>query len=101
MRDILGDLRDRAELLERQIGAENAWFEKSIASLAMQRDSGLQHLRAQLRLVNKLLEFTAWQRHVHAALAARIAVAEAAEASIRKSIGAVAGIAAPDPAARA
>jgi len=41
-------------------------------------------LRAQLQLVNKLLEFAAW--HVRANLAARIAVAEVAETSISKSI---------------
>jgi hypothetical protein len=43
-------------------------------------------LRAQLRLAHKLPEFAAWHDRVRADLAARIAVAEAAELSIRKSI---------------
>ena len=45
----------------------------------------LQQL-AQLSLVNKLLEYAAWHDNVRANLAARIAVAEVAETSIRKSI---------------
>lgn len=49
-------------------------------------DSNLQQLRAQLRLANKLLEFTAWHDNLRADLAARIAVAEVAEISIRKSL---------------
>jgi hypothetical protein len=43
-------------------------------------------LQAQLRLAQKLLEFAAWHERVRADLAARIAVAEVAESSIRKSI---------------
>jgi hypothetical protein len=86
MRDILGDLQDRAERLKAQISAENARFERSMLQLKTNRDSRLEHLRAQLRLANKLLEFTAWHETVRAALAARIVVAEAAESSIRKSL---------------
>lgn len=98
MRDIRGDLQDRADQLEEQISAENARFEKLISRLKTQRDSSLEHLRAQLRLVNKLLEFTAWHCNVRAALTARIAAAEAAEMSIRKSLGAIAGVkVSPDP----
>jgi len=54
--------------------------------LRTKRDGDLQQLRAQLQLVNKLLEFAAWHDNVRANLAARIAVAEVAETSIRKSI---------------
>ncbi|MGA7456527.1 MAG: hypothetical protein WBW51_04260 [Methyloceanibacter sp.] len=88
MRDIRDDLRDRANRLERQISAEDAAFERAIAQLKTTLDSNLAPLRAQLRLAHKLLEFAAWHDRVRADLAARIAVAEAAEMSIRKSIAA-------------
>jgi hypothetical protein len=86
MRNIRGDLRDRAERLETQINAENSQFERVMLQLRTKRDGDLQQLRAQLQLVNKLLEFAAWHDNVRANLAARIAVAEVAETSIRKSI---------------
>jgi hypothetical protein len=85
MRDIRGDLRDRADRLEKQINAENSQFDVML-QLRTKRDGDLQQLRAQLQLVNKLLEFAAWHDNVRANLAARIAVAEVAEISIRKSI---------------
>ena len=59
MRDIRCDLQARANLLEQQISDENAQFERAILQLKTKLDSNLQHLRAQLRLANKLLEFTA------------------------------------------
>ncbi len=86
MRDIRCDLQARAELLEQQISDENAQFERALLQLRTTLDSNLQHLRAQLRLANKLLEFTAWHDNLRADLAARIAVAEVAEISIRKSL---------------
>ena len=86
MRDIRCDLQARANLLERQITDENAQFERAILRLKPTLDSNLQQLRAQLRLANKLLEFTAWHDNLRADLSARIAVAEVAEISIRKSL---------------
>jgi len=86
MRDIRDDLRDRAGRLELRISSENAEFERAIHQLKTKLDSILEPLRAQLRLAHKLLEFAAWHDMVRADLAARIAVAEAAEMSIRKSI---------------
>jgi hypothetical protein len=55
MRDIRGDLLGRAERLKQQIGAENARFETLLLQLTTKQDSSLEHLRAQLRLANKLL----------------------------------------------
>jgi hypothetical protein len=86
MRDIRDDLRDRASRLETRISSENAEFEQAIHQLKSKLDSNLAPLRAQLRLAHKLLEFAARHDRVRADLAARIAVAEAAELSIRKSI---------------
>jgi hypothetical protein len=87
MRDIRSDLQGRAERLKAQIDAENARFETLLRQLKSKRDGGLQHLRAQLRLANKLIEFTAWHDRLRAELAARIAAAEAAEKLIRNSAG--------------
>jgi hypothetical protein len=102
MRDIVGDLQARAKLLAEKISAENARFEKLVAEIKAKQDSNLEHLRAQLRLVNKLLEFTAWHDNMRSVLAARIAVAEAAEISIKKSFDLQAAASAvPEPSASA
>ena len=87
MRDIRADLRDRAHSVAEQISAENARFESLVSRLKAEQDSKLEHLRAQLRLANKLLGFTVWQDKLRAELAARIALAEAAETLIKKSFG--------------
>jgi hypothetical protein len=93
MHDILADLRERAQLLEQQISAENARFDRAVAELKAEEETALQHLRAQLLLANKLLDFTAWHHNVRTVLAAHIAAAEAAENSIALSMKAAAGTA--------
>ena len=93
MRDIRGDLQDRVDMFEQQISVENARFERLILQLKTEQDNKLEHLRTQLRLANKLLEFTDLHHNVCVTLAARIAVAEVAEISIRKSLGTGAGVA--------
>jgi hypothetical protein len=85
MRDIHADLRDRAHSVARQISAENARFESLVSQLKAEQENRLEYLRAQLRLANKLLEFTVWQANLRAELAARISVAEAAENLIKRS----------------
>ena len=82
-----GDLQARADLFAQQISIENARFERVIWQLKTEHDKQLEHLRAQLRLANKLLEFTDWHHNVCAALTARIAVAKVAETSIRELQG--------------
>jgi len=84
MQDIRADLRDRAHSVAQQISAENARFESVVSRLKAEQDSKLEHLRAQLRLANKLLQFTVWQDQVRAELATRIAAAEAAENLVKK-----------------
>ena len=79
MRDIRSDLRDRVQSVAQQINAENAGFDRLISQLKAEKESELQHLRAQLRLANKLIDFTDWHDRLCAELSARIAVAEAAE----------------------
>ena len=87
MHDISSELQSRAERIMAQISAENARFEALVRELKTKQENSLSHLKAQRRLANKLLEFTAWQDRLRAELAARIAAAEAAEDFIKKSSG--------------
>ena len=56
MRDIRGDLQDRAALLEEQINAHEAQFEKLTAQLKREHDSRVEDLKAELEAVNRLME---------------------------------------------
>jgi hypothetical protein len=87
MRDIRGDLEDRVDMVEQQISLENARFEQLILRLKTEQSNKLEHLWAQLRLTNKLLELMDWHHNVCVTLAARIAAAEEAEIAIWKSLG--------------
>jgi hypothetical protein len=83
MRDICADLQERVQLVAQRISLENTRFAGMVSRLQAGHESKLDHLKAQLRLANKLLEFTVWQDKVRADLAARIAITEAAENLIR------------------
>jgi hypothetical protein len=56
MRDIRGDLQDRATLFEKQINAAQAQLEKLIEQLKREQDSRLEYLKAELDAVNTLME---------------------------------------------
>jgi len=56
MRDIRGDLQDRASLLEEQIRAHKAQFEKLVAQIRAEHEARLKDLRAELDAVTKLHE---------------------------------------------
>src|SRR6516165_3647841 len=56
MRDIRGDLQDRASLLEGQIGAQEAQFEKLVAQMKAEHEARLKDLRAEFDVITKLLE---------------------------------------------
>ena len=56
MRDIRGDLQDRAALLEEQINAHETQFEKLIEQLKREHDSRVEDLKAELEAVNRLME---------------------------------------------
>jgi hypothetical protein len=96
MHDIRADLTERACLLQQEISAENARFDQLVVELRQKHHSTLEHMRAQLRLANKLIEFTAWHHNVRTVLAAHIAAAQAAEYSIVASLKA--GAVTPAPA---
>ena len=84
MRDIRCDLQDRVHSVVQQISAENAGFERLVSQLKAHQERELQPLKAQLRLANKLLDFTVWHDRLRADLSARIAVAEAVENLIKQ-----------------
>lgn len=85
MRDIRTDLQDRADSVAHQIGAENARFQSLVSQIESEQNSKLTHLRAQLRLANKLIEFALWHDNLRVELAMRISVAEMVENIIKKS----------------
>ena len=87
MRDIRTDLQDRADSVAHQIGAENARFASLVSQIESEQNSKLTHLRAQLRLANKLIEFALWHDNLRVELAMRISAAETVENIIKKSDG--------------
>jgi hypothetical protein len=56
MRDIRGDLQDRAALLEEQISAHEAQFDKLLEQLKREHDARLEDIKAELDAVNRLIE---------------------------------------------
>jgi hypothetical protein len=56
MRDIRGDLQERATIFEQQINAAQDQFEKLIEQLKRENDSKLGDLNAELEAVNRVME---------------------------------------------
>ena len=56
MRDIRGDLQDRAGLLEEQINAHEAQFDKLVEQLRAEHEGRLEDLKAEFAAVTKLME---------------------------------------------
>jgi hypothetical protein len=56
MRDIRGDLQDRASLLEEQLNAHEAQFEKLVEQLRAEHESRLEDLKVEFAAVTKLME---------------------------------------------
>jgi len=56
MRDIRGDLQDRASLIEKQISAEQAQFEKVVEQLKLEHKSRLKKPLAELEAVRLLMD---------------------------------------------
>lgn len=56
MRDIRGDLQDRAGFLEEQIGAAQAQFERRMELFTREHESKIADLQAELEAVNMLME---------------------------------------------
>ena len=56
MRDIRGDLQDRAALLEEQINAQESQFDQLYEQLKREHETRLEDLKAELEAVNRLME---------------------------------------------
>ena len=56
MRDIREDLKDRSSLLEGQISAHEAQFEKRVAQMKAEHEARLKDLRAEFDVITKLHE---------------------------------------------
>ena len=56
MRDIRGDLQDRANLITKQISADQAQFEKRIEQLKLEHQNRLKNPKAELRAVRLLMD---------------------------------------------
>jgi hypothetical protein len=76
MRDIRGDLQDRAALLEEQINAHEAQFDKLIDQIRREHDQRLEDLKAELEAVNRLLDLEL--RRLETAPAASVSAREPA-----------------------
>ena len=57
MRDIRGELQERANLFEGQINAHEAQFDKLIDQLKRDHNQRLEDLKTELEAVNRLLDF--------------------------------------------
>ena len=57
MRDIRGDLQDRASLLEGQISANEVQFAKLVAQMKAEHEVTLKDLKAEFDVITKLHEF--------------------------------------------
>jgi hypothetical protein len=56
MRDIRGDLQERANMFEQQINAAQNQFEKLIEQMQREKDSRIGDLNAELDAVNRVME---------------------------------------------
>ena len=63
MRDIRGDLQERAILVDEQIRASVAHFDKAIQQLQTERDARIADLKAGLAMIAKFMEFE--ERFLH------------------------------------
>jgi hypothetical protein len=57
MRDIRGDLQERANLIDEQIRGAYAHFEQVVQQLQSERDARVAELQGAHTIINKLVEF--------------------------------------------
>ena len=57
MRDIRGDLQERANVFEEQIRAALAYFEQRAQQLQREMDAKITDLKSGLAVIHKLMEF--------------------------------------------
>jgi predicted RNase H-like nuclease (RuvC/YqgF family) len=86
MRDILGDLRERANMIEREIERENSRFEQLMRRLKSEQGRRVEDLKNQLQAVRRLTEIATWQYNVRAALLLSSTVAGTVERSFASTV---------------
>jgi len=84
MRDIRGDLQDRTNRIRQQIRAEQAQFEILFARVRREHNDRLEHIRAQLEAVTRVLQFASWHHDLRMAAARALALAATAEIAARQ-----------------
>jgi hypothetical protein len=57
MRDIRGDLQERANVCQEQIRATHAHFDQRMQQLQNERDMRLEDLKSGLAMIERLMEF--------------------------------------------
>ena len=57
MRDIRGDLEERANIIQEQLKASYAHFEKVVQQLQRERDTRVADLNQTLAMIDKLMQF--------------------------------------------
>ena len=62
MRDIRSDLEERANLIQGQVQAAYAHFEKLMQQMQAERDAKIAELTETLAMINKLMQFEFWHR---------------------------------------
>ena len=87
MRDIRGDLRERASAIRQQISAQCAQYELLIAQQRSEFQDRLKDLEVQTRAVTQLLVYANWHHEVRMAVARALALAAAAEIASREFAG--------------
>jgi hypothetical protein len=78
LRDIRGDLQDRADWLARQIKTAQEQFEKQCEELEREQGRKLADLEAQLDAVKRLLAVATWHQNVRSVMAAAVNAATVA-----------------------
>ena len=63
MRDIRGDLQERAIIVDEQIRAAAAHFDKAIQQLQTERDARIADLKVGLAMIAKFMEFEERSAH--------------------------------------
>lgn len=57
MRDIRSDLEERAQIIQQQLRASCAHFEKVVQQLQKERDARVSNLKETLAMINRRMQF--------------------------------------------
>jgi hypothetical protein len=86
MRNILGDLQDRVNLITQEINDEKHRFEQLMLQVKRERHNRIEDLKGQLYAVNRLIQVATWQHDIRAVLKLSTAVVGAVEGSVASTV---------------